>query len=284
MQAFLDSFSNAVEWLSNAVVWLAMNALGAGCSMKQIENQRFDASHDSYHLRLEQATEIDTLLTTTKESIKAAIDRRAILTDKCKNLATLSSLLLAVTGLLLPKPYELQDSLSRALLYGAIILFLVTVWILLSYSRNVRDVVVQLEQEECSLDNSNLKKSLINSYYQSQLDHDERNKFLGSLYGAARLYFLLGFIVLAIGFTYSYRFASNTPDIEKLILRLRADPRLIKELRGPQGDGGEKGEKGETGERGDSGPKGDKGSKGDKGDRGERGPKGEKGDGGSKKS
>jgi hypothetical protein len=191
------------------MVWIAMRLLGSDCTVQHIENQRF-AEPMPQKLDLDGAKDLDTLLVTVKEAYKASVDRRGVLTDKCKTLATLCTLVIAAAGIMLPKPFSINLGWPWLILFfGALCLFL-AIWIVLSYSRSLYEVVLQLLPQETSLESQELKKSLINSYYQCHINHDERNKVLGTLYSAARLYFLIGLTVVGAFFAIEFFFPPPT--------------------------------------------------------------------------
>ncbi len=113
------------------------------------------------------------------------------------------------------------------------------------------------------LDTDNLKKSMINSYLQCQIDADNVTDYLVDLYTTSRFFFLFGFMIIFGLFLFNYFSKPASTEVEKVIQQLRGDPKLIELLRDPQGEKGERGPQGEEGERGPQGEKGEKGEKGD---------------------
>jgi hypothetical protein len=211
-------------------------------------------------------------LTFSKDLLKSAIDRRAIVTDKCKILLTLSSLLFTIIGLLLPRFVEIDSWPLKTIFFVAVFLLLTTVILLLAYFGVRADMVITLEQPEADLTKSDLKKSYINDHLRCVVYNDNRTDYLIAIYQAARSTTLFALIIVAVVFTVNGFLDSNSTMAESVILKLRSDQKLINYLRGPAGEIGEKGDQGAKGDQGIPGPPG---VRGEKGDRGERGPKGE---------
>jgi hypothetical protein len=184
-------------------------------------------------------------MATAKDCFKSATDRRNLVTDKCKTLLTLSSFILTISGLFLPKAFEFDPWWMRALFFVAGLFLLNAVTMLLIYFGVGAETTISLDQSEVHLEKDNLKKSLINLYLRCQVDADNRTDYLLDIYKVARFFSLLAFFIILLLLSVNYFSRSSSTDHEKVIQQLRSDPKLIELLRGPKGDKGEKGEKGE---------------------------------------
>jgi hypothetical protein len=137
-------------------------------------------------------------------------------------------------------------------------------------------MVMELSQDEVSLDAANLKRAQINQYLQCRTGTDAITNYAVDLYRTARFYALSGFLLIFVICSIAY-FRLSASDPQKLMRDLQSDPALQSRLRGPQGDKGDQGPKGDPGASGPPGPSGKQGPKGDQGQKGDQGPKGDPG-------
>jgi Collagen triple helix repeat (20 copies) len=275
VQGMLDSFYYFRKFILDCIAYASIRVFGIeDCTFADVKRSRYDRpKHQDLHL--ENAKDLDALLAAAKDCFKAATDRRTLVTDKCKTLLTLSSFILAVSGLFLPKSSEIDPWWMRASFFAAGLFLLNSVALLLIYFGVGTDTTVCLNQTDVELDKDNVKKSLINLYLNCQIDADNRTNYLVDVYKVARFFSLFAFSIILVLLSVNYFHRSSSTDPEKIIQQLRSDPKLIDLLRGPKGDVGEKGDRGD---RGLNGEKGDKGATGERGERGEKGIKGDKGD------
>lgn len=216
------------------------------CTLKNVREGRYESEiYKPYDLN--NAIALDDILAESKVALKTAADRRTTITDKCKTLLTLDSLLLAIVGALLPKSFEFNSRWMRVACFCAIIFLLGTIVLLLVYFAIGREQLVSIEQGDINLDAINFKKSLINGYRSCFISTNSRTDYLVDIYRVARSFFILAFIIIIFLFGISY-FFSAPDDAERLSKELRANPNLIELLRGPKGDTGNKGDKGDKGD------------------------------------
>lgn len=274
MQHSLDRLFYARKFVMDCITFASIRLYGIECSFEDVKRRAY-AEGWHVNLHLDEAKDLDTLLTLAKERYKDAIDRRAFVTDKAKTLITLNSALLAILAAFLPKATGFDSWFVSILFYGGVLLLLNALIVMWMYFDIKGETVLEVEQGEVVLDKDNLKKSLINSYLRCQVDTNNITDFLADLYKTARFYFLFGFVVIFVIFSISYFVRSPSSEAEAVIQQLRSDPKLIEDLRGPRGEKGEKGDRGEKGPQGERGPQGEKGVQGERGPRGEKGEKGE---------
>jgi hypothetical protein len=101
-----------------------------------------------------------------KEYLKSAEGRRASITDKCKTLLTLSSVLLTFVSVLLSKvPF---GSMWIKFLFLLAVFLLVIAVILFAVFIGVRaGMRIEVDQKDVELDKDELKKRLINNFYRA---------------------------------------------------------------------------------------------------------------------
>lgn len=174
----------------------------------------------------------------------------------------MSSLLLGLVGILLPKSFAFGETWMRVVCFLAMLALLNTVTLLLIFFDVGRETEMSLEQGDVDLDSDNFKKSMVNLYLCCQVVMDNRTNYLVDLYRSARFFFLSAFTVVVILFSIQFISSSPVDDTERFIERLRSEPKLIELLRGPKGDKGDAGSQGIQGAKGDVGATGPKGNSG----------------------
>lgn len=237
------SFRNILDLLT----YLSIRLYGIeDCSLRDIRRGSYDnVSVDSHDLN--HAKDLDSLLAESKALLNAANERRQVVTDKCKTLLTLGSLLLAIIGALLPKSFAFDSVWLRIICFVAVLFLLNTVVLLLVYFGVGHEQTVSLSQEEIELDAENLKKSLINQHFTCEAATDNRTDYLADVYKVARFFFMFAFFIVVILFAANYFSKVEENESAKLAERLRGNPELINMLRGPKGDKGDKGDRGSSG-------------------------------------
>lgn len=279
MQWLLDKLAELRVYLMDRLTLASVRLYGIPCTLAEVKARAY-TTNQHVNLNLDDAKDLDTLLSAAKDRLKDSADRRGFVNDKAKTLITLNSALLAVLAAFLPKATEFDALWFSALFYVGVLLLLNALVVMWVYFDIKSETVMVLGQSDAGLDKDNLKKSLINSYLQCQAGTDNVTDYLADLYKTARFFFLTGFVVVFAILSVSYFSGATSTSTEKVIQQLRADPKLTDLLRGPKG---ERGDPGLRGERGDQGPQGARGPQGDPGPKGEQGPKGDRGDPGGKK-
>ena len=130
MQSLLDGFYYVRRFVVNCIAYLSLKLYALEITFNDVKQGRYDVEqHENRDLN--DAKDLDDLLATAKDCYKAAIDRRTIVTDKCKTLLTLSAFILTISGLFLPKSFEFDGWCMRVLFFVAGILVLDAVILLL---------------------------------------------------------------------------------------------------------------------------------------------------------
>lgn len=229
------------------LVWLSLRIAFSPCLLSEIQDGRRFYPEFWKPLRLEEAKDLSLLLSTAKEAMDTAADRRKSSSDKAKTLLTVATILTALTGLLMRQVIDRRAGPVEAVLF-ALVVFCVfnAILLLMVFFGTGRETTLAVLQDDIELDSDNLKKALINNYRQCQADWDARTDFLVDVYRAARAYCLFGLFFLMLGSATAAVLTSEStaPEVVRI---LRSDPQLIDLLRGPPGRPGLPGEAGATG-------------------------------------
>jgi hypothetical protein len=271
------SFRNILDlfyWLRKVVItaitYSSLYLFGSEAKWNDLLDEQFSSFQHTKRV-LTKNSDLNFLLEQAKDHLKNAEERRSDTMDKCKTLLILSSLLMTLVGVLFPKtPFS---SIWMRILFFAAALALLNAVVLVVVIFGVRaDMRLEMEPKDVKLSTDELKKRLINDYFQCRTDRDNRNDYLVEVYKAARFFFLFALTLLAL--TFSFNIFLISPNAQELAVanELRADTNFVQTVRGSKGDPGPKGDLGRPG------PKGDRGEKGETGDRGPKGDRGEKGD------
>ncbi|MCA9106818.1 MAG: collagen-like protein [Planctomycetales bacterium] len=259
IQRCLDRFHDARSGFVNRLAYCSMRVFGhEDISLADIERGAYDGSTHKDR-SLENAQETALLLSSAKECHRDAEARRTAITDKCKTLLTMSSILMGLVGLLLPKAFAFDAFWMRAVCFVAILGLLNVVVLLLTFFAVGRDTQVTLDQSEIDLEPKDYEKNRINLYLQCQVALDNRTDYLVDLYKVSRFFFLASFTLVVILFSISFLSSSPRSETSEIIRQLRSDPKLIDLLRGPKGEQGEDGNKGDQGRQGPQGRIGENG-------------------------
>jgi len=281
----LDGFYRLRKVMTTAIAYASLYIFGSEVTWSDLWNEKFVSSTKTSR-DLNGAKDLDLLLSEAKSYFATAETRRTAITDKCKTLLTLSSLLLTLVGVLLPK-LPLSSAWLQILFFVAAAALLNAVILLAIFFGVRRDMTMCLDPEEVSLGKDDLRKVLINNYFQCQSDLDNQNDYLVEVYKAARFFFLSAFTLLVVVFSLNFFHDSQNEQAKAVAKALRGDNTFLQSVHGDKGEPGPKGDaglKGDQGPKGVPGPKGDIGPKGEPGPKGDPGPKGEPGEPGSKAS
>lgn len=259
IQWCLDWFHDARSGFVNRLAYCSMRVFGyEDISLADIESGAYDGPKHKDR-GLENAHETALLLSSAKECHRDAEARRTAITDKCKTLLTMSSILLGLIGLLLPKAFAFDALWMRAVCFVAILGLLNVVVLLLTFFAVGRDARMTLDQSEVDLEPKDFEKNRINLYLQCQVALDNRTDYLVDLYKVSRFFFLASFALVVILFSISFLSNSARSEANEIVRQLRSDPKLIELLRGPMGEQGEDGKKGDQGIQGPQGRNGENG-------------------------
>lgn len=276
LQSILDWFFYARKFALDCLTFLSVRFYGIECTFADVTSRKYSLrQHLNLHLDGVQA--LDTLLESAKDRFRDAIDRRAFVTDKAKTLITLNTALLAILAALLPRAADFESLWIKIPVLAGVLLLLNALVVMWIYFDIKEETYVDLEQAQAHLVDDDLKKSLINDYLACQVGTDNVTDLLADLYKTSRFFFLSGFLVVFGVCSIGYLLRSHRSEAERIVERLRSEPKLIELLRGPKGDQGSQGPQGQAGPQGIKGTSGEKGAQGEKGPPGERGPKGEQG-------
>lgn len=256
LQKLLDAFYYTRKWLVTAIVYLSLRLYGSETSFNSLWTGTFDSAKHS-DLNLDKAGDLETLLNEAHESLSKADARRSVVTSKCNVLFTLSSLLLGVVGVLIPKAFAFSHVWMKCLFFLAMLAFVNVVVLLVFFFGVGNEMKVNISQTQANLNTDDLKKSLINLYRKCSTATENRTNFLVEIYKVAQFFFLSAFTIIALLFALNFFTQSPDDDMKDVLKRLRGNPAFIESIRGEKGDPGEKGDRGPQGEQGEKGDKGD---------------------------
>jgi hypothetical protein len=262
MRKLLDAFWGIRKAIVTTLAYISLWLYGSEARWKDLWNQSFPPAEPTQR-DLTKAKDLDLLLSAAKDTLKAAEDRNSAITDKCKTLLTVSSFLVAVVGILLPKNLNFGSHWIQIAFFVAALALFNAVMLLLEFFSVRAGMVVTHDQSDIELDSDLLKRSLIKAYFDVQSDLDSRTNYLVEIYKAARFSFLTAFTVVILLFALTL-FGRPPEEQARLVAQqLRKDSEFLAAARGRQG---EPGLKGDIGPKGEIGPKGDQGPRGDHGE------------------
>lgn len=193
---FLDGFYYFREWLTTLITYLSLHIYASEISWDEIKKGKI-RSTQQVDLKLDAAKDLDLLLSEVKCRLAEEEDRRNSTTDKCKSLVTLSSLVLAASGIVVSKTNLDATWTQLILVLAALSLLHVVVLISMHFAVGA-DMQPTIDQHDATLSDDDLRKSLINIYLKCQADRNARVNFLVELYKGARFYFLLGLTLVIV--------------------------------------------------------------------------------------
>jgi hypothetical protein len=262
LQQILDGFFWMRKYLVTAITYLSLRLFGSEITWSQLLNGIFDSKKHTDR-NLDQAGDLSLILAEAKTCLKCSEGRLLAITDKCKNLLALSSLLLTLVTVLLTRSPVDSIWIRVLFLISALAFFDAVILLMVFFDVGV-GMSIDITQWEISLPNDDFKKCLINLCFKCRTDLDNRTDYLVEVYKVARFFFLSAFTVLVLLFSINL-FLFNPKDSAKAVaLELRADTNFLQSVLGEKGNPGIKGD---PGLKGELGPKGDRGEKGDSGER-----------------
>lgn len=190
----LDGFHRFRERLSILITFLSLHIYASEISWDEIKKGKIK-SPQHVDLKLDAAEDLDLLLSEVKCRLTEEEDRRNSTTDKCKSLVTLSSLVLAASGIVVSKA-NLDSTWAQVVLVLAALSLLHVVVLISMHFAVGADMQPTIDQHDATLSSDDLRKSLINTYLKCQADRNDRVNFLVELYKGARFYFLLGLTLI----------------------------------------------------------------------------------------
>lgn len=248
MRSLRKIISVSVDW----IFWLFLRAFGVECTIEQVRARSYEHPLDLPAESVLRPTE--TLVSAAESEYERAESRRKAVDDKARMLLTLVGLLVPLTG-------TLASRLEwPALSLMPLALFFLSAGIMTGYLAVGSAMLPKVSAVEATYDDEKLKRTLLLDILRSARTNENRTSFLVDVYRAGLRAFILGLVAVAA--IAAIALVRPTDGSSQIIERLRRDPELREQLRGPAGPQGEVGAHGAVGPVGPIGPKGDPGPPG----------------------
>jgi hypothetical protein len=260
LQKLLDWFHWSRKYLVTAIAYFSLRLFATEVNWSDVWNGVYNTSKHA-NRDLDRTGDLSLILIEAKNSLKESENRLTAITDKCKNLLALSSILLTLVTILLTK--SLSDSIwIRMLFLGSALAFFDAVILLVVFFDVGRGMSIDIGQGEINLPSDDFKKCIINLCFKCQIDLNNRTNYLVDVYKAARFFFLSALTGLVLLFSLNLFLVTPKDSAKAVAYELWSNTNFVQSVRGAKGD---------TGSQGGSGPKGETGPKGDRGERGDSG-------------
>ena len=240
-QKGLDSFFRLRERLIRIIAYVSIRAYGSEVTWQQICEEKLSSNKYQY-CNLDKIGDLNLILAEAKEMLKTSEDRREAVMDKCKTLLTVSSLLLALFGVLLPKSLAFDQYWLKFLFFSSMLLFFNTIVLLVEFVAVRPLMSISINQKEIDLSSENLKKNLINSNFLSIDDMDNRTDYLVEIYKAARFFFMSAFTVSVILFCANFFLQSPNSEAKAVVREIQTNTNFINYVHGAKVNRGDKGD------------------------------------------
>jgi len=248
----MRSLRNFIGEAFGFLFWLSLVVCGIECSRDEVRKRRYERPLDLPDF--DKVIPSDSLTSAAEAEFANAEARRGIVDDKARMLLTL-------VGLLIPVTATLASRLDTpALVLAPLACFLFAALILVGYLGIGSGMKPKLSASEALLDETPLKRQLIGDLLWSARATEEATNFLVDVYRAGLRALFLGLVLVVAIAMIAYMRPSDPTG--RIIQQLRADPGLLRELRGPQGSPGQMGPAGPPGPRGAQGVSGPPGPPG----------------------
>lgn len=238
VQYLLDRFYDGRKWLATAVAYLSIRFYGVEVSFEDVRNGAYKGCK-AQQIDFRSGSDLSGLLELSKECLRNANDRRKQVTDKCKTLLTLASLLLAVVGAFLPESLSSDSHYAGIALVISAAALLNVLMLLLVFFDIGTEAEVRLEPELTEYESDDLKKHLVNAQLYCASTVQNRTDYLVDVYRTARFFFVSAFLPVVFLLYLGFSTEPSPTSHEQAIVELRGDLELIELLRGPKGDRGD---------------------------------------------
>ncbi|OGS44150.1 MAG: hypothetical protein A3J79_09680 [Elusimicrobia bacterium RIFOXYB2_FULL_62_6] len=227
-------------------LWLLLRLLRIRCSRLEVNNRRYEPNSKDAAPTVGTDAISTTVLDLARELYASEAKRTAVVHEKGRTLLTVAGLLIP----LLTGAIPFVPGVARAGCVAALILLVITVYLLteihavgvVSYP-NLGALVGLAETQQ--------KAELLANYEASRSANAAANCFLVDLYRAARRAALIALVVIMAMGTMTAIFLPGLED--RVVLKLRSHPDLIRVLQGPVGPVGRDGLDGPAGPEGPQG-------------------------------
>lgn len=236
--------------------------IGVGRRVDFDSVKRGSYSHAPKSLPSADDQSIETLLDVSEEVDGESKQRRLSVIDKCKSLLTLSSLLVAVVGSLLPKYLAFEGATLRILAVVSIGLLFNTIVLLLQFFDVGTESAIDLDDKAITSPKLQIQHTLLADRLLCIATRDSRTNYLVDIYKATRFCFASSFTIVVVLVVVGLLLHRPEDIAQRIVREIRSDVKLMNALTGPKGNPGQDGPAGAIGPMGSPGPAGSVGPAG----------------------
>ncbi len=237
-----------LQRINNVVVWALLRLALIDCTLEEVKNKIYrpsgkpDDESEGNDFKSDDVLEVARGY--SEDKVKRMEERRTRVDDKLERLLILNGIATTVLSGL---------TMSATVLYMIPILLLVSSTVLVAFGLSVhRFQEVYLTRDEASKSEAEIKRALLKASLVSTKANSLTVDFMVDCFRAA-LRLLVAAILVTLLVLGAARLLSQQSDPNELVTRLRANPDLIRVLRGPEGQPGPRGPAGLAGHDGRDG-------------------------------
>jgi hypothetical protein len=242
LQHILDGFYWLRKYFVTSITYLSLRLFGSEIKWSQLLSGIFVSTKHADR-NLDNAGDLSLILTEAKNCLKNSEARLLAITDKCKNLLALSSILLTLVTVLLTKSPTDSIWIRILFLISALAFFDAVILLMVFFDVGV-GMSIDITQKEVDLPDDDFKKCLINLYFKCRTDLDNRTDYLVEVYKVSRFLFLSAFTALVLLFSINLFLISPKDSAKAVALELWGDTNFLQSVRGEKGTPGVKGDPG----------------------------------------
>jgi hypothetical protein len=244
IQKLLDKFFYKRKQFVDTLTYWNLRIYGLEPKFTEVEARKY-SDPTFVPLVFDASSDLETLVEIASKRFDQAVSRRETVASKAATILTLTSILVGILAVVLPKQLSFPIIWQRILAGIAVGLLLNTLVLVLVILDVGTAMSPKVDQNEVSLSANELRASLTNSYLQCAIYTDASTSFLVDVFKATRFCFLSALFLASVLVVSSL--ASSGYNSETFSADLRSDSNLVNLLRGPKGDRGEPGPKGPEG-------------------------------------
>lgn len=196
MQRILDCLLELRRSTEAAFVFALLRCCGFEYSYSGVRLGRSEVPGRA-PLNLDTTGDLERVLTVVQALFESELRRRVAVYEKYKVLLTLCSVVLTLLGVAVFSSPAASSPWTRVACACSVALLTSAIAVLLAAYDVHADMGIDISQQEVSLRQDDLAKSLINSYIAATSSLEQRNSFIVDLYRVARTCFTVALLLAA---------------------------------------------------------------------------------------